>query len=127
MPAWRDWNAVIYRRDAAVRSEAADQRHQSAAGPPAGALAGLCFTVKSAISTGVLPATAGSLLLSETPRGAAPVITRLRAAGGLLVGATNCAEFALAPIATNRRYGSTADLKSTRLNSSHVPISYAVF
>ena len=103
------WNAVIYRRDAAVRSEAADQRHQSAAGPPAGALAGLCFTAKSAISTGVLPATAGSLLLGEAPRGAAPVITRLRAAGGLLVGATNCAEFALAPIATNRRYGSTAN------------------
>jgi amidase len=73
------------------------------------ALAGLCFTVKAELRTGVLPATAGSLLVDARPGRPAPVVDRLRRAGALLVGATNCAEFALSPSAANRRYGQTTN------------------
>ena len=101
--------AVVRRRDEAVLAEARALEGRMRRGESVGPLAGLCFTVKDAVRTGVLPATAGSLLLGGRPGRAAPVVARLRRADALLVGVTNCAEFALAPIASNRRYGSTVN------------------
>ena len=106
--------AVVHRRDRAVREEAEDLAWSARRGEPTGALAGMCFTVKAAVRTGVMPATAGSLVLDERPGRAAPVVDRLRRAGALLVGVTNCAEFALVPIAENRRYGSTINPAAPR-------------
>jgi amidase len=101
------WGAIVHRRDEAALAEARALERRVRRGDRVGPLAGLCFTVKAALSTGDLPATAGSLLLDERVRRPATVVTRLREADAVLVGVTNCAEFALAPDATNRRYGST--------------------
>jgi amidase len=103
------WGAVVHRRDGDARLEAAEIARRVARGGPAGALAGLCFTVKAVLQTGVLPSTAASLLVDEDPRPAAPVVERISAADAVLVGVTNCAEFALAPVATSRRYGTTTN------------------
>jgi Asp-tRNA(Asn)/Glu-tRNA(Gln) amidotransferase A subunit family amidase len=72
-----------------------------------GVLRGVRFTVKAARANGTLPSTAGSLLIEDRRRRAAPVVTRLLNAGAEFVGVTNCAEFALAPVAESPRYGRT--------------------
>jgi Asp-tRNA(Asn)/Glu-tRNA(Gln) amidotransferase A subunit family amidase len=46
---------------------------------------------------------------------AAPAVRRLREAGAILVGVTNCAEFALAPVDHNRRYGRTLNPRNIGL------------
>ena len=99
------WGAVVHRRDESVLAEARELERRGSTGP----LAGVCFTVKAALHSGVLPATSGSLLLDGLPRRAAGAVQRLRDVGGLVVGVTNCAEFALAPLAENRRYGRTSN------------------
>jgi len=74
----------------------------------AGLLAGLPFTVKDALCVAGMPATAGSrLLVDHVPAADAPVVARLRGAGAVVVGKTNCAEFALAPLPGNELFGVT--------------------
>jgi amidase len=69
---------------------------------PAGPLAGLTFSVKDTIEVAGLPATAGSrLLLGHVPARSAGVVRRLRAAGAVLAGKTNCAEFGIGNLETN--------------------------
>jgi amidase len=99
--------AVVHRRDDAVRAEARDLDRRVWRGEPTGPLAGWCFTVKAALDNGRLPATAGSLLLDDRVRRAAPVVQRFLDADALLVGVTNCAEMALSPDGSSRRYGQT--------------------
>jgi len=65
------------------------------------------FTVKAALANGSLPSTAGSWLVDERPRSAAPVVRRMLDAGYELAGVSNCAELALAPVAWSPRYGTT--------------------
>lgn len=81
-------NAVIVVNPAAP-AEAA----RAAAGK--GALAGKAVLVKDNIETREFPTTAGSLALAgnDTKRDA-PLITRLRAAGGVVLGKTNLSEWA---------------------------------
>jgi Asp-tRNA(Asn)/Glu-tRNA(Gln) amidotransferase A subunit family amidase len=70
-------------------------------GPP-GPLAGLTFSVKDTIEVAGLPATAGSrLLLGHVPGRTAGVVSRLQAAGAILAGKTNCAEFGIGNLETN--------------------------
>jgi Asp-tRNA(Asn)/Glu-tRNA(Gln) amidotransferase A subunit family amidase len=69
---------------------------------PAGPLAGLTFSVKDTIEVAGLPATAGSrLLLDHIPARSAGVVRRLQAAGAVLAGKTNCAEFGIGNLETN--------------------------
>ncbi|HEX3515069.1 MAG TPA: amidase [Trebonia sp.] len=69
---------------------------------PAGPLAGLTFSVKDTIEVAGLPATAGSrLLLGHIPGRTAGVVRRLQAAGAVLAGKTNCAEFGIGNLETN--------------------------
>jgi Asp-tRNA(Asn)/Glu-tRNA(Gln) amidotransferase A subunit family amidase len=69
---------------------------------PAGPLAGLTFSVKDTIEVAGLPATAGSrLLLGHFPARSAGVVRRLLAAGAVLAGKTNCAEFGIGNLETN--------------------------
>jgi amidase len=103
------WGAVVHRRDQNALNEARDLQRRIDGRETVGPLAGACFTVKAALHTGELPATAGSLLLDDRPRRGAAVVQRLRRADAVLVGVTNCAEFALAPTDTNRRYGTTTN------------------
>ena len=85
-------------------------------------LFGLPVTVKSSISTRGFKCEIGSLLhQGDVPREDAVVVARLRAAGALILGTTNCPEFLMAYETDNLLYGRTNnpwDLKKTPGGSS---------
>ena len=63
---------------------------------PAGPLAGVPIAVKDNLCTADMPTTAASRILrGYVPPYDATVVTRLRAAGAVIVGKTNCDEFAM--------------------------------
>jgi amidase len=73
-----------------------------------GALHGLPVTVKSSIATAGYRCEIGSLLYKgDTPREDAVVVARLRAAGALILGTTNCPELLMAYETANDLYGRT--------------------
>jgi Asp-tRNA(Asn)/Glu-tRNA(Gln) amidotransferase A subunit family amidase len=75
---------------------------------PAGPLHGLPVTVKSSISTAGCRCEIGSLLnKGDVPREDAVVVARLRAAGALILGTTNCPEFLMAYETDNLLHGRT--------------------
>ncbi len=87
-----------------------------------GLLHGLPVTVKSSIATAGLKCEIGSLLnKGDVPREDAVVVARLRAAGALILGTTNCPEFLMAYETENLLHGRTAnpwDLERTPGGSS---------
>ena len=87
-----------------------------------GPLHGLPVTVKSSIATAGYKCEMGSLLHEgEIPREDAVVVARLRAAGGLILGTTNCPEFLMAYETANLLHGQTRnpwDLERTPGGSS---------
>jgi Asp-tRNA(Asn)/Glu-tRNA(Gln) amidotransferase A subunit family amidase len=75
---------------------------------PHGPLHGLPVTVKSCIATAGYRCEIGSLLHEgEAPREDAAAVARLRAAGALILGTTNCPEFLMAYETDNRLHGRT--------------------
>lgn len=73
---------------------------------PAGPLHGLPVTVKSSIATADYKCEIGSLLLEgDVPKEDAVVVARLRAAGALILGTTNCPEFLMAYESSNLLHG----------------------
>jgi len=75
-----------------------------------GPLHGLPVTVKSSIATAGYKCEIGSLLhKGEVPREDAEVVARLRAAGALILGATNCPEFLMAYETANLLHGRTSN------------------
>ena len=79
-------------------------QQQSKRGP----LHGLPVTVKSSIATAGYRCEIGSLLhQGEIPAQDAEVVARLRAAGALILGTTNCPEFLMAYETANRLHGRT--------------------
>ncbi|MGA9060379.1 MAG: amidase [Terracidiphilus sp.] len=88
-----------------VRAQA---RQLDAAREPRGTLHGLPVTVKSSIATAGYRCEIGSLLhQGETPAEDAVVVERLRAAGALILGTTNCPEFLMAYETANLLHGRT--------------------
>ena len=88
-----------------VRAQA---RLLDAAPEPRGALHGLPVTVKSSIATAGYRCEMGSLLhKGEIPAEDAVVVARLRAAGALILGTTNCPEFLMAYETANLLHGRT--------------------
>jgi len=87
-----------------------------------GALYGLPVTVKSSIAAKGLKCEIGSLLhKDECPREDAVVVARLKAAGALILGTTNCPEFLMAYETANVLHGRTRnpwDLERTPGGSS---------
>jgi amidase len=87
-----------------------------------GPLHGLPVTVKSSIQTAGLKCEIGSLLHEgETPHVDGEVVRRLRAAGALILGTTNCPEFLMAFETANDLHGRTNnpwDLERTPGGSS---------
>jgi amidase len=75
---------------------------------PRGMLHGLPVTVKSSIATAGLRCEIGSMLRKdEIPAEDAVVVGRLRAAGALILGTTNCPEFLMAYETANLLHGRT--------------------
>jgi amidase len=93
-----------------------------AAREPRGPLHGLPMTVKSSIATAGYRCEIGSLLnKDEIPCEDAEVVARLRAAGALILGTTNCPEFLMAYETENLLHGRTCnpwDLERTPGGSS---------
>jgi amidase len=101
-------NAVVTVDTETAREAARRIDDLIARGHDPGPLAGVPFTVKDTLATAGLRATAGSLLFADHVAAAdATVVARLRAAGAVLVGKTNCPEFALQPRTDNRVFGPT--------------------
>lgn len=74
-------------------------------------LAGLAFSVKDLFDIEGQPTPAGSQVLVHAPAASAdaPAVTRLRAAGGALLGRTNMSEFAFSGVGINPHYGTPAN------------------
>ncbi len=88
-----------------VRAQA---RRLDAARKPHGALHGLPVTTKSSIATAGYRCEIGSLLHEGViPAYDAVVVARLRAAGALILGTTNCPEFLMAYETANQLHGRT--------------------
>ena len=80
-------SVIVTNPDAPAQAEAAE-----AAGLPLG---GMTVLVKDNVETREMPTTAGSLALKDNATGRdAPLIARLRAAGGVVLGKTNLSEWA---------------------------------
>ena len=89
---------------------------------PRGPLFGLPMTIKSSIATAGYRCEIGSLLhRGNKPQENATVVERLKRAGALILGTTNCPEFLMAYETDNRLYGRTCnpwDLERTSGGSS---------
>ncbi|HYS49835.1 MAG TPA: amidase [Xanthobacteraceae bacterium] len=96
---------TVYDQTARAEADAADARAR--AGVTLGPLDGAIVSVKDLFDVAGEPTRAGSKVLAEAPPAAAdaPVVRRLRAAGGVIVAKTNMSEFAFSGIGTNPHYG----------------------
>ncbi|MDR3740287.1 MAG: amidase [Terracidiphilus sp.] len=89
-----------------AESVRAQARRLDATKQPRGPLHGLPMTIKSSISTAGYRCEIGSLLhKGEIPTEDAVVVGRLRAAGALILGTTNCPEFLMAYETANLLHG----------------------
>ncbi|MGC8550557.1 MAG: amidase [Acidobacteriaceae bacterium] len=98
-------NALVDFDPDRVRAQA---KALTASNAPRGPLHGLPVTVKSSISTAGHRCEIGSTLnRGSIPEQDAPVVARLRAAGAIILGTTNCPEFLMAYETDNLLYGRT--------------------
>ena len=91
-----------------VRERAREAERALAGGEVVGPLHGVPVTVKDTIDVRGLRATAGSRLRAgHIPERDAPAVSRLRAAGAVILGKTNCSEMALDYTSENPVFGRT--------------------
>jgi aspartyl-tRNA(Asn)/glutamyl-tRNA(Gln) amidotransferase subunit A len=107
----RDLNAfTLLMRDQAL-AEAAEVDREIAAGRYRGPLHGIPITVKDLVDVRGTPTTAGSKVPAAMASADAPVVSRLREAGAIVIGKTNLHEFA---------FGTTSD--ETAFGAVHNPV-----
>jgi Asp-tRNA(Asn)/Glu-tRNA(Gln) amidotransferase A subunit family amidase len=106
-------NAIVTPRAAAARAEARELDRRIQKLTPQDVLktlplAGVPFTVKDVIAVAGVRSTAGVEPLSDfVPTNGAPAIRRLISAGAILVGKSNCPDFALDIHTSNTLFGET--------------------
>jgi amidase len=101
-------NAVVQLPAETALGQAREADKALAKGEIRGPLHGVPFTLKDAIETEGVISTGGTLgRASYVPEEDATVVKRLRAAGGVLLGKTNCPEFGWAWESDNLVYGRT--------------------
>ena len=95
----------IYSESAVCSADAVDREHRQ--GVSQRPLLGLPISVKDLFDVAGEPTPAGSIVLADAAPALedAPVITRLRAAGAVLVGRTNMTEFAFSGLGINPHFG----------------------
>ncbi|HEY4075168.1 MAG TPA: amidase [Herbaspirillum sp.] len=114
---------------ARVAADAIDT--QRAAGLPLGPLAGLTISVKDLFDVKGQVTTAGGIAFKNNPPATedAVIVSRLRLAGGIIIGRTNMVEAAFSTVGTNSHYGTPKnpyDRATGRIpggSSSGAPIS----
>jgi aspartyl-tRNA(Asn)/glutamyl-tRNA(Gln) amidotransferase subunit A len=105
-PSGEGKRVFIRRFDEQARAEAECADRLRAAGLIASPLAGLPISVKDLFDVAGSVTTAGSVALASAPPATidAPIVARLRAAGAVILGATNMTEFAFSGIGHNPHY-----------------------
>lgn len=103
--------------DGALReAQESERRHRE--GAARGPLDGVPVSIKDLFDVAGLPTTAASRILAgAVAKEDATVVTRLRAAGGVLLGKTNLHEFAYGPTGVNPHVGTAAN----PWNAAHMP------
>jgi len=103
-------NAVVQLRAEAAREQAREADRALARGEIQGPLHGVPFTLKDALETQGVISTGGTTGRAHfIPHEDATVVRRLRAAGGILLGKTNCPELGWAWESDNLLYGRTCN------------------
>ena len=100
-----------------ARAAANAQDRLRGAGYIASPLAGLPISIKDLFDVSGERTLAGSKALDDSPpaAGDAPVVSRLRAAGAVLIGRTNMTEFAFSGVGINPHYGTPGNPHDRRL------------
>ncbi|MBV9041241.1 MAG: amidase [Acidimicrobiia bacterium] len=103
-------NAVVQLASEGARSEAVAADERQASGAPLGPLHGVPVTIKDCFATDGIVTTVGTAgLRAFVPDADDVTVGRLRAAGAIVVGKTNCPEFLLGFESDNLVYGRTAN------------------
>ncbi len=114
----RRLNAIVTLVAERAQQAAASADRVLAGGAEVSPIHGVPFTVKDIIATEGIRTTAGTLLLADhVPARSAPVIDRLERAGAILLGKSNCPEFALDMHTWNRIFGGTRNPRDERYTS----------
>ncbi|GAB0119506.1 amidase [Acidisoma sp. 7E03] len=102
----------LYGESAEAAAEAADAR--ASAGASLGPLDGLVVSIKDLFDVAGEPTTAGSSIRrGATPAEAdAPIVTRLEAAGAVIIGKTNMSEFAYSGLGLNPHWGTPGNARN---------------
>jgi mandelamide amidase len=103
---WKSLNAFITLTPERVLESARGADQARRAGRPLGALHGLPIPIKDSVNTRDLPTTAGTHALARfQPAEDAPIVARLRAAGGFVLGKTNLHEMSFGWTSSNEAFG----------------------
>ncbi|XXQ37012.1 Amidase domain-containing protein [Plasmodiophora brassicae] len=94
---------AVNAEDALAQAEASTKRYQ--AGAPLGPLDGIPIAVKDEVDVAGYMTTFGTLFVKEVPSCDDPCITRLRAAGAIIIGKTNMHELGLGTTGCNLHHG----------------------
>ena len=103
-------NAFVHLDADGARTQALAAESAVSRGAALGPLHGIPLTIKSCIDVAAWPCPAGSLLRKEyIPQTDAPLVTRLKSAGAILLGNTNTPEFLMAYETNNLLNGKTSN------------------
>src|SRR5207253_6072641 len=103
-------NAFVHLDADRARAQARAAETAMSVSEPPGPLRGVPLTIKSCIDVAGWPCPAGSLLRKDyLPKQDAPLVSRLKAAGAILLGNTNTPEFLMAYEADNLLTGKTSN------------------